>query len=177
MVLDDGRSAPTPADQDTIDQTLRLVAAVSRSLAGRLGSPVAVPYPLDRMRVGPLGRDLARLALVAEGAHREPQERVLAAVAAVLQLLLWPAGADDVGVPRPFWTTELGRLLARAKYRAVGPADRVAIGAAALELGVGRATIYRWLDEGALDSVRDERSGRTFVLRGGVDRHRRVVAA
>ncbi|MEA2511694.1 MAG: hypothetical protein QOJ59_1181 [Thermomicrobiales bacterium] len=114
--------------------------------------------------------------MVAEGQVREPEERVLAAIDAVLQLLFWPPGADDYAVPRTFWETDLGSLLSRAKYRAFAASDLVCIGKAAQQLGVSRPTVYRWMDDGSLDYVRDVLTGRTFVLRRGVDQRRQVAA-
>ena len=49
----------------------------------------------------------------------------------------------------------------------------VGIGVAARQLGVSRPTVYRWMDEGSLDYVRDTLTGRLFVLRRGVDQRRR----
>jgi excisionase family DNA binding protein len=181
VVLDDGPIRPAavatvPTGQAAIDQMLRLVDDESHRLATRLGPVVAAPRSLEQLRAGPLGQDLQHLALVADGRIREPQDRVLAAIDAVVQLLFWPTGADDYAVPRTFWETDLGRLLARAKYRAIAAAELVGIGAAARELGVSRPTVYRWIDDRSLEAVRDEVSGRTYVLRRGVDQ-RRLVAA
>ncbi len=167
---------PSPTDQATIDQALQIVAAASRSLATWLGPTATAAPSLEDLRAGPLGQDLARLALVADGTRDEPQDRVQAAIEAVLQLLFWPAAADDFVVPRTFWATDLGRLLARAKYRAVAAVDLVGIGNAARQLGVSRPTIYRWMDDGSLDYVHDDASGRSFVLRRGVDRYQQVAA-
>jgi excisionase family DNA binding protein len=161
--------------QAAIDQVLRLVDGDSDRLATWLGPAAGAPRTLAQLRAGPLGQDLLRLALVAEGRVREPEERVLVAIDAVLQLLFWPPGADDYAVPRTFWATDLGSLLARAKYRAFAAADLVGIGAAARQLGVSRPTVYRWMDDGSLDYVRDTLTGRTFVLRRGVDQRRQVA--
>jgi excisionase family DNA binding protein len=168
--------APVPFVQTAIDQVLRLVDGDSNRLATRLGPAAAAPRSMAQLRAGPLGQDLLRLAMVAEGQVREPEERVLAAIDAVLQLLFWPPGADDYAVPRTFWATDLGSLLARAKYRAFAASDLVGIGAAARQLGVSRPTVYRWMDDGSLDYVRDTLTGRTFVLRRGVDQRRQVAA-
>jgi excisionase family DNA binding protein len=165
-----------PADQAVIDQALQVVYADHHRFATRLCSPSALrPLDPEHLRRGPLGRDLARLALVARGRAGEPPEGVLAAIDAVVQLLFWPAAAEDYQVPRAFWETELGRLLALAKFRAFAPTELVGIGAAAHQLGVTRPTIYRWIDDRSLDSVRDQASGRTFVVRRGVDALSRVA--
>ncbi len=158
------------SDQSIIDQALQLVAADAQRLSTHLRLTALVPLSPADLRDGPLGRDLSRLALVARGRHRESPEAVLTAVESILHLLFWPAGAEEYAVPRTFWQSDLGQLLARAKLRAFEPTDLLSIGEAARRLGVTRPTIYRWMDERVLDSVRDETSGRTFVVRRDVDR-------
>jgi excisionase family DNA binding protein len=133
--------------------------------------------PLAELRQSRFGQDLQRLAAIGRGQLREPRERVLVEIETAVQLLFWPPAADDYAVPRSFWDTELGRLLARAKYRAFAPAELVDINDAAQRLGVSRPTIYRWLDDRSLDSVRDELSGRTFALRRDIERRQQVAAA
>jgi excisionase family DNA binding protein len=169
-------SLPPVSMQAAIDQTLELLAAESRRVEAQLGI-VRLPLPtLEQLRAGPLGRDLARLALVADGHLREPQAEVATVIDAVVQLLFWPAGAEEYTVPRTFWATDLGRMLARAKFRAFGAADLVGINAAAEQLGVSRPTIYRWMDDRSLDYVHDEISGRTFLVRHGIDLRCQVAA-
>lgn len=158
------------SDQSIIDQALQLVAADAQRISTHLRLTEVLPLSPEALRDGPLGQDLIRLALVARGRQRERPESVLTAVDAVLHLLFWPAGAEEFAVPRTFWQSDLGQLLARAKLRAFEPHDLVSIGEAARRLGVTRPTIYRWIDERVLDSVRDETSGRTFVVRRDVDR-------
>jgi excisionase family DNA binding protein len=182
VVPDDGplRSVPVvtvPAVQAAIDQVLHLIDDDAHRLATRLGPAAAASRSVEQLRAGSLGPDLLRLALVADGRLREPREHVLAAIESVVGLLFWPAGADDYVVPRTFWATDLGRLLARAKYRAFGAADLVGIGVAARQLGVSRPTVYRWIDDRTLDAVRDDVSGRTYVLRNDVDQRRLVAEA
>jgi excisionase family DNA binding protein len=180
-VVPDGGPIPlpdgslVPSVQTAIDQVLRLVDGDADRLATRLGPAAVAPRSLAELRAGPLGQDLLRLAMVAENQLREPRERVLAAIDAVLQLLFWPPGAADYSVPRVFWETDLGSLLARAKYRAFAASDLVGIGVAAQQLGVSRPTVYRWMDEGSLDYVRDTLTGRLFILRRGVDQRRQVA--
>jgi excisionase family DNA binding protein len=106
---------------------------------------------------------------LARGQTREPKELVLKAIESVLQLLFWPAAADEYTVPRAFWDTELGRMMALAKFRAYEPHELVSIGVAAEKLDVTRPTIYRWMDDRRLGYVRDENSGRTFIVRRDVD--------
>jgi len=159
-----------------VDQALQLVYSHHHRLISQLHPPAFSPLSLDQLRQGPLGRDLLRLASLARGETREPKEGVLAAIDSVVQLLFWPAAADDYSVPRSFWDTDLGRMLALAKYRAYDPAELVSIGNAAQQLGVTRPTIYRWMDDRTLNYVRDDMSGRTFVVRRDIDNLKRVAA-
>ncbi|HEX3721265.1 MAG TPA: excisionase family DNA-binding protein, partial [Nitrolancea sp.] len=131
---------------------------------------------IEQLRSGPLGRDLSRLAALARGEVREAKGRVVEAIDSVQQILFWPPGAEDYTVPRSFWETDLGRMISMAKFRAYEPADLVSIGNAAQQLGVTRPTIYRWMDDRTLGYVRDEMSGRTFVVRQDVENLRQEVA-
>ena len=56
---------------------------------------------------------------------------------------------------------------------AAAPADP---GEAADYLDVGEPTIYRWMDDRTLGYVRDEMSGRTFVVRRDIESLRQDVA-
>ena len=168
--------AEQPDYQDVVDQALQLVYSHHHRLISQLHPAAFSALTLEQLRLGPLGQDLQRLASLARGEIREPKERVLEAIESVVQLLFWPAAADDYSVPRSFWDTELGRMLALAKYRAYDPAELVSIGNAAQQLGVTRPTIYRWMDDRTLNYVRDDMSGRTFVVRRDIDNLKRVAA-
>jgi hypothetical protein len=159
---------PSAAAQVLIDQALQLIATDACRLEDQL-RPTNRPDPsLEHLRVGPLGQDLRRLALVAEGHGHESPEQVRIAIEAVLEVLFWPAGAEDYTVPRSFWETDLGRLLARAKYQTFAVTDLIGIGVAADQLGVTRPTIYRWMDDHSIDYVHDAASRRTYVVRVGM---------
>jgi len=168
--------AEQPDYQGVVNQALQLVYSHHHRLVSQLHPAAFDALTLDQLRQGPLGHDLERLAALARGEVREPKERVLAAIESVVQLLFWPAAADDYTVPRSFWDTDLGRMLAVAKYRSFEPNELVSIGNAAQQLGVTRPTIYRWMDERTLNYVRDDMSGRTFVVRRDIDNLRRVAA-
>ncbi|MDP9370776.1 MAG: excisionase family DNA-binding protein [Chloroflexota bacterium] len=161
--------------QEVIDQALQLVYSHHHRLVSQLYPSAFHPLQLHQLREGPLGKDLNRLAQLASGQLRDVKEGVLEAIESVLQLLFWPAAADDYSVPRSFWDTELGRMMALAKYRAFEPNELVSIGNAAQQLGVTRPTIYRWMDDRTLNYVRDDMSGRTFVVRRDIDNLKRVA--
>ena len=165
-----------PDYQAAIDDALQLVYSQHHRLVGRLHPESFVQLTLPELRDGPLGRDLQRLAALAAGELTEEQDPVLAAIDSVLQILFWPAAAEDYTVPRSFWDTELGRMLAQAKYSAYERTELVSIGNAAQQLGVTRPTIYRWMDDRTLNYVRDDMSGRTFVVRRDIDNLKRVAA-
>ncbi len=167
--------AEQPDYQDVVDQALQLIYSHHHRLISQLHPAAFQPLSLDQLRQGPLGQDLRRLSALARGEVREPKEGVLEAIESVLQLLFWPAAADDYSVPRSFWDTELGRMMALAKYRAFEASELVSIGNAAQQLGVTRPTIYRWMDDRTLNYVRDDMSGRTFVVRRDIDNLRRVA--
>jgi excisionase family DNA binding protein len=164
LLADGPPRGASAAEAATIDRALQLAYSQLHRFATRLAPGSLAPSSLAHLRAGPLGRDLWRLAALARGEDAAPQDQVVAAVEAVVQLLFWPAAGATFQVPRAFWASDLGLLLARAKFRAFAPAELVGISAAAARLGVARPTVYRWVDDGVLGSVRDEVSGRTFVL-------------
>lgn len=161
--------------QEVMDNALQLVYSHHYRLVSQLMPEAFQSLSLEQLRNGPLGQDLLRLAHLARGQIREPKEQVLEAIESVVQLLFWPAAAEDYSVPRTFWDTDLGRMLALAKYRAFEPNELVSIGNAAQQLGVTRPTIYRWMDDRTLSYVRDDMSGRTFVVRRDIDTLKRVA--
>lgn len=155
--------------QDTIDNALRLIYTQHHRLMTRMYPDAVQALGIDQLREGPLGKDLGRLGALARGEVREAKDRVLEAIDSVLQILFWPPGSEDYTVPRSFWETDLGRMISMAKFRAYEPTELVSIGNAAQQLGVTRPTIYRWMDDRTLGYVRDEMSGRTFVVRQDVE--------
>jgi len=150
--------------QQTIDDALRVVYSHHHRLVTSLYPELERPLSIDELRAGRLGRDLSRLAALARGELREARSQVIERIDSVLQLLFWAPMSDDYQVPRSFWETDLGRMISMAKFRAYEPAELISIGHAAQRLGVTRPTIYRWMDDRHLGYVRDEMSGRTFVV-------------
>jgi excisionase family DNA binding protein len=157
-----------------MDNALQLVYSHHHRLVTQLHPESFTELSLDQLRSGPFGQDLLRLARLADNQTRESKDDVLAAIESVVQLLFWPAGADDYQVPRTFWDTDLGRMLALAKYRSYEAAELVSIGTAAQQLGVTRPTIYRWMDDRTLNYVRDDMSGRTFIVRRDIENRKDI---
>jgi excisionase family DNA binding protein len=131
---------------------------------------------LEELRGGPVGHDLQRLAAYAQGQVYDDRRLVRAAIDAVLQVLFWPAAAEDYTVPRSFWDTDLGRLLSHAKLQTYKPNELVSLDEAARMLGVTTPTIYRWMDDRTLGWVRDDVNGRTWVVRLEIDQLKRKAA-
>lgn len=161
--------AERPNYRKAMDDALLLVYSHHHRLMSRLHPDTVRRLEIDDLRAGPMGQDLEKLSAIAQGETREARERVLEAIDSVLQMLFWPPGADSYQVPRSFWETDLGRMISMAKFRSYEPSDLVSIGNAAQQLGVTRPTIYRWMDDRTLGYVRDEMSGRTFVVRDDVE--------
>jgi excisionase family DNA binding protein len=164
---------PTAAGSDDysgiVDEALQLVYSQHHRIISRLFPAAVTRINIEQLREGPLGEDLSRLAQIAAGRMRAGREEVLGAIDAVLQLLFWPVGSETYTVPRSFWEQPLGKMLSLAKLRSFEPSDLVSIGNAATILNVTRPTIYRWMDDKSLDYVRDDMSGRTFVVRQDVE--------
>lgn len=164
-----GPEPPAKEYQAIIDEALQLVYSQHYRIISRLYPAAMTRIGLEQLREGPLGEDLSRLAQIATGTLRAGREEVLGAIDSVLQLLFWPVGAESFTVPRSFWEQPLGKMLSLAKLRSFEPNDLISIGQAANHLNVTRPTIYRWMDDKSLDYVRDDMSGRTFVVRQDVE--------
>lgn len=156
-------------DQEIIDQALLALGSQQYRLAKRLSPRSPAPLTLDQLHQSELGQDLGRLSAISKGEIRADRQQVLTVIDDVLSVLFTPPWGDDYSVPRSFWESDFGRMLSMAKYRAYEPTDLISIGNAAQQLGVTRPTIYRWMDDRTLGYVRDEMSGRTFVVREDVE--------
>lgn len=160
-----------------IDKALLQAYQHDQRLAERL-SVIGVPnLTLDELREGALGRDLRLLAAIAQGQAYESHRDVFLAIDAVLQVLFWPAAADDYLVPRAFWDTDLGQMLNQAKHHAYRRQDLVSVEEATKLLCVTTPTVYRWMEDRTLDFVRDDTSNRTWIVRRDVDVLKRVATA
>jgi len=156
-------------DQQIIDQALLLLHSQHYRLAKRLSPRQPETLSVEQLRHSELGQDLGRLSAIARSEIREDRERVLNVIDDVLSVLFTPPYGEGYTVPRSFWESDFGRMLSMAKYRAYEPTELISIGNAAQKLGVTRPTIYRWMDDRVLGYVRDEMSGRTFVVREDVE--------
>jgi excisionase family DNA binding protein len=116
-----------------------------------------------------LGQDLRQIAQIASGAEVQQRETVLTLIEDLLQLFFWPAASDDYSVPRSFWDSELGRMLALTKFRSYQAKELMSISDAAKRLGVTRPVVYRWLEDRTLSYVRDDATGRTYVVARDVE--------
>ncbi len=164
---------PANPDQAAIDQVLRLVAEHHLRLGAELGRTTSSPS-LSVLRRSPLGRKLRRLAAVGQGMEDATAATIRRDADDVVALLLRPLTATDYHVPAWFWQTSLGRLIAAAVYRTYRADDLFCPASAAERLNLDRKTIERWLDDGTLDSVRDE-TGARFVPAKTIERLRDVA--
>ncbi len=162
-------------DQELVDKALLLVYHHSSRLQSQLSPDAAHPLSLDQLRQGPLGHDLNLIMQIARGERYGNRFGLLEAVESILQLLFWPAAADDYRVPLAFWSTGLGRKLMAAKFRVFKPNELVTIEQAAQEFGVSRASVQRWMQDRTLNYVIDEQSGCAYVIRRDVDNLKRVA--
>jgi excisionase family DNA binding protein len=153
---------------EIIDAALRIVYSQYYRLGQKLSTRPPQVLRIEELRQGLLGQELQYLADVASQRTTADPDAVFAAIDSVLQALFWPPAPDDFQVPRTFWDTQLGAMLSLAKLRCYSTADLVGIGEAATLLGVSRPTIYRWMDDSTLDYVRDDLSGRIFLIRRSV---------
>jgi excisionase family DNA binding protein len=153
---------------EIIDAALRIVYSQFYRLGQKLSTRPPQVLRIEELRQGLLGQDLRYLADVASQRTAADPDAVHAAIDSVLQALFWPPAPDDFQVPRTFWDTPLGAMLSLAKLHCYSTMDLVGIGEAAHILGVSRPTIYRWMDDATLDYVRDDLSGRIFLIRRSV---------
>ncbi len=124
---------------------------------------------MTELRRSPIGTDLLFLGRVANGEEHTDLQQVFQKVDAILELLFRLPGEDQYLVPRSFWEEPLGKLLSQAKLHTVDASELMTIGNAASQLGVSRPTIYRWMEDGTLDSFHDAANGRVYVRRQSIE--------
>ncbi|MDQ6602465.1 MAG: helix-turn-helix domain-containing protein [Chloroflexota bacterium] len=165
---DEPQQLPASGAEEIIDQTLLVLHRRAAHFGHLLGERPSI-VSLKDLRRSRLGCDLIFLSRVAKGEEHSQSEKVFQTVSALLDLLFGTLNEDLYQVPWSFWEEPLGEMLSQAKLRAVDASELMSIGNAAQKLGVTRPTVYRWMDDRVLNYVRDEMSGRTFVLRGEVE--------
>lgn len=158
-------------DEEVIDTVLRLVADHHRAVGAAIGKRSFSPS-LAELRQSPLGQDLRLLAVAGYGDVSRDQVRETAA--RVSDLLLRPLAAEQMVIPRWFWFTAIGRIVARAARAAYGDDGLISVDEAADRLGIAPELVLGWAEDGAIASIPDE-AGRPFVPRDAIER-RRLVA-
>jgi hypothetical protein len=158
-------------DEDVIDAVLRLVADHHRAVGAAIGRRSFSPT-LAELRQSPLGQDLRSLAAAGVGDINRNDVRETAA--RVTDLLLRPLAGESLVIPVWFWSSAIGRIVARAMRATFGDGGLILVVDAADRLGVDSAVIMGWIADGAIAAVPDE-SGRLVVPRDAIEQ-RRIVA-
>jgi hypothetical protein len=158
-------------DDEVIDTILRLVADHHRALGAAIGRRSFSPT-LAELRQSPLGQDLRVLAVAVHGDVNRDLVRETAA--RVTDLLLRPLAAEEMVIPTWFWSTAIGRIVARAARTSYGGDEMMPVVEAADRLGIDPELISGWIADGAIASIPDE-AGRPLVPRAAIER-RRLVA-
>ena len=158
-------------DDDVIDGVLRLVADYHRELGAAIGRRSFSPSQAE-LRQSPLGLDLRVLALA--GTVDLGQELIRESAARVSDVLLRPVAAEGLVVPAWFWSSAIGRIVARAARATYANGDLIPAHEAAARLDVDLEDVLTWIADGGITSVPDE-GGRPLVPREAVE-HRRQIA-
>lgn len=159
-------------DEDVIDSVLRLVADHHRTVGAAIGRRSFSPT-LAELRQSPLGQDLRFLTLASQQSE-ETQVREVAS--RVTDLLLRPLAADGMVIPAWFWSTAIGRIVARAARASYGPGGLIDLTEAAHRLGVSPAIVSGWTVDGVIVALPDEQ-GRLLVPSDAIERRRLVALA
>ena len=159
-------------DEEVIDSVLRLVADQHRTVGAAIGRRSFSPT-LAELRQSPLGQDLRFLTLA--GQH-DDESQVREVASRVTDLLLRPLAAEGLVIPAWFWSTAIGRLVARAARASYGPGGLIDLTEAAQRLGVSPAIVSGWTADGAIAALPDEQ-GRMLVPSDAIERRRLVALA
>jgi hypothetical protein len=161
------RGPEGPWDDDfVIDTVLRLVADHHRAVGAAIGRRSFSPS-LAELRQSPLGMDLRLLAVAGYGDVSQVPVRETAS--RVMDLLLRPLAAEGMVVPAWFWSTAIGRIVARAARASYGVDGLMSITEAADLLGIAPALVIGWTVDGAITAIPDE-NGRLMVPRETIER-------
>lgn len=158
-------------DDEVIDTILRLVADHHRAVGAAIGKRSFSPS-LAELRQSPLGQDLRLLAVAGFG--DVSRDHVRETAGRVTDLLLRPLAAEGMVIPAWFWTSAIGRIVARAARVTYGDDGLMSIADAADRLGIAPEFVTAWTVDGAIASIPDE-AGRPMVPRDAIEK-RRVVA-
>ena len=158
-------------DDDVIDAVLRLVADHHRQVGAAIGRRSFSPS-LAELRQSPLGQDLRLLAIAGYGDVSSIHVRETAS--RVTDLLLRPLAAEGMTIPAWFWTTAIGRIVARAARASYGSKGLISIEEAADRLGVSPAIVSGWTADGAIAMIPDE-AGRPLVPRAAIEKRRMIA--
>ena len=120
-------------DEDVIDAVLRLVADHHRAVGAAIGRRSFSPT-LAELRQSPLGQDLRSLAAAGFGDINRNDVRETAA--RVTDLLLRPLAGESLVIPVWFWSSAIGRIVARAMRATFGDGGLILVVDAADRLGV-----------------------------------------
>jgi hypothetical protein len=160
-------------DDDVIDSVLRLVADHHRTVGAAIGRRSFSPT-LAELRQSPLGLDLRFLTLA--GQHDTDETQVREVASRVTDLLLRPLAAEGMVIPAWFWSTAIGRIVARATRASYGPGGLIDLTEAAQRLGVSPAIVSGWTMDGAIAALPDEQ-GHMLVPSDAIERRRLVALA
>ncbi|MBL8126416.1 MAG: hypothetical protein U0Z70_16325 [Thermomicrobiales bacterium] len=160
-------------DEEIIDSVLRLVADHHRTVGAAIGRRSFSPT-LAELRQSPLGQDLRFLTLA--GQHDTDDTQVREVASRVTDLLLRPLAAEGMVIPAWFWSTAIGRIVARAARASYGPGGLIDLTEAAQRLGVSPAIVSGWTVDGAIAALPDEH-GRMLVPSDAIERRRLVALA
>jgi hypothetical protein len=158
-------------DDEVIDTILRLVSDHHRALGAAIGRRSFSPT-LAELRQSPLGQDLRLLATADLGDINQVNIRETAS--RVTDLLLRPLAAEGMTIPAWFWTTAIGRMVARATRASYADEELMPVSDAADRLGVPPALITAWTVDGSIAMVPDD-AGRPLVPRSAIEKRRHIA--
>ncbi|MGH2618777.1 MAG: hypothetical protein ACRDJC_26410 [Thermomicrobiales bacterium] len=158
-------------DDEVIDTVLRLVADHHRAVGAAIGKRSFSPS-LAELRQSPLGQDLRLLAVAAYG--DVSRDHVRETAGRVTDLLLRPLAAEDKVIPLWFWSTAIGRIVARAARITYGDDGLMSVDDAADRLGIAPELVAGWAADGSITAIPDE-AGRTLVPRDAIERRRAIA--
>jgi hypothetical protein len=138
---------------------------------------------IQRMRLiaDELPVHLARIARAAEGRAAD-REEVLSSTGAILEYLCRGPLSPQLSVPKEFWLSSIGLMIARAHAQVVGDDEVMSQAEAAQSLGVSREYISQLVEGGRVATVvreaaapRSRKQPREMVYRASVEALRPLI--